>query len=692
MNPEQLNQHMQRAVQAHQQGDLPVAEAAYRQALAAFPQQADILNLLGTLCAQAGRLEEGLGFLQRAWQLQPGHPHIGVNLGETQQRAGMPEAARQTLARVVQQHPQLAAAHFNLANVLKQLQELDQALVHYQQAVALKPQQADYLYNYGNTLQQMGRYRSAQQAFEQTLALAPHKAEAHNNLGTVLLEWEQFDAALSHYQRAVALKPDFAEAYNNLQQWYESNGEPEAARATLRELQRLRPETGHLALKKATLLPVILPQREAIDTAFQELEEAIAQTSTGDLELAAVFKDNLSYPSISTYYGKNDLALRKAYAALFAPLFAEAVSPPRPVWRPEDPVRLGFVVTRGHEGVFLKCMKGLIEQVSAFFEVCVICVAPNGAQIIGAAMPGTPCVEIPADFPAAAAALRAVACDILYYWEVGTDTLNYLLPFTRPAPYQVACWGWPVTSGLPCMDYFLSADSLEPPEGEQHYSEKLLRLERLPVFYSRPPVPDTPPERMSYGLDEKQHLYLCAQNLRKIHPDMDALFGAILEADPQATLLLIEDKRPRLNALLRARFQRSLPQHWRRIQWLPRMDEQRYLGLLQQVDVLLDSLHYTGGANTNYDAFAAGTPVITWPSHLHRGRYTAAAYQQMGYTELIAASAEDYVALAVGLASDPQRRAEASRRVLAGCDELLEDRQAVGAFVRSVEAILQQRV
>jgi predicted O-linked N-acetylglucosamine transferase (SPINDLY family) len=78
-------------------------------------------------------------------------------------------------------------------------------------------------------------------------------------------------------------------------------------------------------------------------------------------------------------------------------------------------------------------------------------------------------------------------------------------------------------------------------------------------------------------------------------------------------------------------------------------------------DVSLDPLHF-GGGNTTYEALAVGTPVVTLPGPYLRSRISRALYQKMAGNDSsgggqlektpapVAASAEDYVGLAVELA------------------------------------------
>ena len=54
-------------------------------------------------------------------------------------------------------------------------------------------------------------------------------------------------------------------------------------------------------------------------------------------------------------------------------------------------------------------------------------------------------------------------------------------------------WGHPETSGLPTIDYFLTSALMEPEDGDDHYTERLVRLadayERMWEIYDLPMLP-----------------------------------------------------------------------------------------------------------------------------------------------------------------------------------------------------------
>ena len=62
-------------------------------------------------------------------------------------------------------------------------------------------------------------------------------------------------------------------------------------------------------------------------------------------------------------------------------------------------------------------------------------------------------------------AILADAPHVIIYPEVGMDRVSAQLAAQRLAPVQCNAWGHPDTSGLPTLDYYLSSDLMEPPDG-----------------------------------------------------------------------------------------------------------------------------------------------------------------------------------------------------------------------------------
>jgi len=136
---------------------------------------------------------------------------------------------------------------------------------------------------------------------------------------------------------------------------------------------------------------------------------------------------------------------------------------------------------------------------------------------------------------------------------------------------------------------------------------------------------------------------------------------------------------------LLARLERLQPGSGSQVAVLPLRSRQDFLALLRAADVVLDTLHF-GGMNSSLETFAAGTPVVTLPGAFQRGRHTSGMYRAMGVDDGIARDSTHYVELAHAIASEPDRRAEISTRILARRDRLFERRDVVRGFERFFES------
>jgi protein O-GlcNAc transferase len=668
-------EQFQAAKRRHQAGRQAEAEAAYRALLREVPHHPEALHFLALLLGETGRDGEAVHLLRQAIGLRGDQPGWHNNLGELLRRQGRLEEAIVCFRTALALDPVLPEAHHNLGTALKAQGEHDEAIACFHRALTLRPDYAGARYNLANALREQGRVAEAVMEYQRALVSHPDWRDALLNLGNAFQELGEPDAAVAHYLRAQALSPDDPPVDANLGAAYLAQGRLDAAAACFRRDVSRHPSDWLRELRLAALAPPIAPGNAAIDEYRAVLAMALEDMHTRSraLDAAQLHNSGAEPPMALAYQGRDDLPLKRRYAELFS----SVIAPPDPL--PNDGLpRIGFVVTHGHEGVFARCMGGLFERLSPQrMRTAVVC-SRASVNLLRKLMSDAE-VEffpLPERVDQAAERLRQARFDLLHYWEVGTDSINYFLPFFRPAPVQCATWGWPVTTGMSCMDYFVSCRLLEADSGDAHYSEELVRMERLPTFYTRPPVPSRV-SRPLPGVRAGDHVYLCTQNLRKLHPDFDGLLAELLQADPAGRLLLIADKQPGVTELLLRRLRAPLAESFGRVGVVGRLKREKYLALVASADVVLDTLHYSGGANTVCDAMAVGTPVITLPGAFHRGRYTTAAYRLMGIPDLIASSPSEYVRLAVRLAGEPDFRRAMRQRLLEANEVLFEDRGAV---------------
>ena len=668
-----IQRQMEKAIEAHQQNQLTRAQTLYQQIIAEAPHFAEAHHLLGVVMSQQGQQEAAAGHIRRAIQLDGRNPSYYNNLGEVYRRQDRPDKAGRYYTLALELNPRFAQAHYNLANVLKTMGQLAKAIDHYQQAIQADNRYVAAHYNLGNSYLEIGHFRSAAESYQQLLQLAPNHFQAHNNLGAALQELGDMTGAIAHFEQATQLKPDFVDAQRNWGQALEKQGKVAEARYHYQLVLNHSPENALFRLHAESICSPIPAGNEAIDTYRSQLLKTLTHY-LADPPLQLGDRPYGEPPSLTLYQGREERGLKEAWAKLFAHL---------PQFRPEHHSgrpHIGFVVTHGHEGVFLKGMRSLLNNLPANrFRLTVVCSQQAGEQILRPAIQNPDIAYLPLanNFAQVVEQIRQARFDLLHYWEVGTDVTNYFLPFFGLAHVQCASWGWPVTSGIPQMDYHLSCRWLETAEADSHYSEKLIRLNHLPTYYYRPPIPEQPKNRSHFGLGAREHLYFCQQNLRKVHPDFDPLVAGILEGDPAGRVLFIEDAQPCITDLLRQRFQTIMPHLLPRITFLPRLSEADYLSLTVQADVILDTLHYGGGANTIYDAMAAGTPVVTLPTPFQRGRWACAVYERLGIEGGVANDPAGYIQTALHLANDKNSRQLISQAIKSQSPLLFHDLQPV---------------
>ena len=677
------------ASRASQTGQFETAVEICGLLLQHAPRHPDINHLLGVVHGRAGDQVGAAHYIRQAIALNGRAPSYHYNLAEALRRQDKPAEAEQSYRMALQLAPNLIEAHVGLANLAKELDRLDEALAHYQQALQLKPDHAPAYCGMGDALRQRGAYDAAMECYQRAIQIQPHFADAHRHLGVLLNVGNRLEEATACFRQALRHRPDWIEVWSNLGTVLERQGLVEEARECHQRVLASEPDHALLRLRVESLCPPIPVSSAAIEVYRKQLRTRLAEGNERSdlrLNLERLHASGFEPPLPLAYQGGDDRPLKEAWAGLFRGLLPETV--------PSPPIRgkphIGFVVTRGHEGVFLKGMGGLLNQLSTErFDLTVVCTRQGGEALLQPAIrnPAVRYLLLPERIDHSVKLLREARFHLLYYWEVGTDSVNYFLPFFRLAAVQCTGWGWPVTSGIPQMDYYLSSQSLETADSDDHYSERLVRFKRLPTYFYRPEPPEASLARDRLGLIADQHLYLCAQNLRKLHPDFDPLLAGLLRRDPKGCIVLVEDAQPAVTAALRQRLQLTLTDGINRVRFVPRLTHRDYLGLLITADVVLDTLHFGGGVTT-YEAFAIGVPVVTLPTAFSRGRYACAAYRQMGLDEGIATDAEDYIERALRFACEPEYRAAFSARLQEASAELFEDQGAVREFEEFLETVL----
>lgn len=668
----------------------PGADELLEQAIEADPGRADTHYNLGNAYRLKGRMADAAAAYERAVGLDPNLAEAYNNLGIVRLATGQVEPAVAAHARSVEVRPDHASAQCNLAIALHHAGRTEEAEAACRRAIALMPGMAEAHNALGNILKFQGRTEEALAAYGRAIELNPAYAEAHSNLGLLYHEQRHLDRAIEASRRAIELMPTLMDPYKNLGYSLQQQGRHDGARQVYDRAQAFGNDVG-IAVRKALLLPLIPASTEAIDEARAGLSTALDALETAGTTIDDPARDVAVTNFFLAYHGLDDRPLQERLARFYlrtCPALAwtaphlengAAFAP-----GPGERIRVGFMSRYLVEGHTIgKLFGGLIGRLSRDRFETVIFRPTAVSDPLDDAVERS--VVLSESLAAARERIAVEKPHVLIYTDIGMEPLSYFLAFSRLAPVQCVTWGHPVTTGIPSLDRFLSSVDMDTEDADAHYSESLERLPRLSLCYRRPEVPANGlPGRRELGLPEDRHLYVCTQTLFKLHPDFDAALADILARDPDGVAVFIGGPHSHMVSLLRRRMAAAIPDADERLIFLPALSFTEFLGLSAAADVLLDSLHFSGG-NTTLEGLGVGTPVVTWPSEFARGRLTAAICREFGIDDLIARDAGHYAELAVRIATDPGLRAELSARIRAAGDDFFENGESVDVFADFLE-------
>ena len=124
-----------RALRAHREGKLVIADKLYRRILEITPGDVSASQLLGVVRAQQRRFTEAEPLLLRAATADPANPDAQNNLGNVLLELGRPVEAIEQFRRAIALRPQFADAHYNLGNALRRVEQPDAAIAAYRAAI-----------------------------------------------------------------------------------------------------------------------------------------------------------------------------------------------------------------------------------------------------------------------------------------------------------------------------------------------------------------------------------------------------------------------------------------------------------------------------------------------------------------------------------------------------------------------------
>jgi predicted O-linked N-acetylglucosamine transferase (SPINDLY family) len=608
---------------------------------------------LGTGLVQMGRYGDALAHQQKSVALAPEDAEAHFNLGNNLLKLARWEEAEAAYLRALQLKPDYAEAHCNLGTVLRKLRLPEEAEAAYRQALRFKPDYAEAYNNLGTTLCDLGRTGEADACFQKALDIRPDFADAYCNRGRMQDDLRLYDAALQNFDRAIALRPNFAEAHcghgdllRRLQQY-------EAAIESFARALAIKPDYDFLA---GTYLngKMQLCDWGDYDAEAEKLAAAITLgvRATPPFPFMAVADAPELHRQAAAIWGRE---MSPKHLAL----------PTIPLRAAKDKIRIGYFSADFHNHATTSLMAELFElHDKTKFELYAFSFGPGQEDEMRArteaAFDRFVDVQKMSDREAARLARELeidIAVDLKGYTQ---DSRPGIFGF-RAAPVQVNYLGYPGTMAAECMDYLIADRVVIPEHNRKHYSEKIIYL---PNSYQpndrKRRIAERQFTRAELGLPEEGFVFCCFNNNFKITPAVFAGWMSIL-GQVQGSVLWLLQSSPTVpvNLRLEAAKHGIAPE---RLIFAPRMDMTEHLARHRLADLFLDTYPYNAHTTAS-DALWTGLPVVTRMGEAFAGRVAASLLSAIGLPELITRSQEEYVKLAVTLATQPEKLARLKKKL-----------------------------
>ena len=640
---------------------------------------------------QQNRLGEAESLYRQILEVEPNHPGALHFLGMVRLACHAPLEALRYVESSLQMSGYVAVYHNNHGVILRELHRYREAFAAFEQAVALDPGYSDALSNLGLTSISLGLSPYlTEQYFQTALEYQPNHIDALRHFSGFLVKQEQYHDALKISERLAQLIPEEASFEHHLACLYGDCGEIEKAKYHFQRASSLPGGKPVWKWKHLWYSPTFFENETQIDNYWENLN--------CDLDAALDEKPLYHWPSLPydgfthsfhlPHHNRCCKEVLEKFSALFAPSFPFE----KPDYRPGEKIRVGFLVTPGHEGGFFRLTTGLIEQLDpSCFEV-VVFFSKTKAEMFEGKYERSSLEKIPysQNFEEAVHTIRAAQCDVIYFWKVGADTWSFFLPMCRLAPVQCTSWSTHGTSGVPQIDYYVSWDKAEIPEAQEHYTENLFLLETTPLY--EPFLRNIPPPATRAELDLPQEgaIYFCPHRPPKYHPLFDDYLRQILERDPTGHIVILLGRQIPVAERFAARMKAHLGDDlFRRMIIHPNLTLEQYYRHLSVSSVILNSPVYSGEITT-IDGFLYGVPSVAYTGPWIFQRYASAFYCEFGIDGPAVSSKEEYVEQAVRLGTDPAYRRQVSDKILAHRDRFFENEKTVREWEHFFHTVVLQ--
>jgi tetratricopeptide (TPR) repeat protein len=258
------------------EGLIEEALARFEQALAAAPENPEVIEAVGRALLNLDRLEEAEASFLDALELDPEWVGPRMGLAMVALRRDEPFKIVHHLERAIETDPEYPDAYVELGRYYGAMAEPALAKATFERWTARHPEDADMLINAGLTAFDAADYAQALDFFEKATEAAlveEQKSGARTFRANTLDMLGRYDEAVEAYEEVIAETPEWWEAHANLGICHARNGQSARAEAAFRRGLEDCPGSPEI---RDELAAHLLSERRDLPEALRLSEEAVA--------------------------------------------------------------------------------------------------------------------------------------------------------------------------------------------------------------------------------------------------------------------------------------------------------------------------------------------------------------------------------------------------------------------------------
>ena len=610
-----------------------------------------------------------------------------VNQASAANNEGNFVAARKTASKAVHIDPEVPEAWYQLGFAQSELGEKRQALHSLEEARVRVLNSADAQNSIGLAMLNLGAYQEAERCFVLAVNLRPEFAFAYSNLGKLYEAQKRLQDAEAYFKKALHHDPALAPAHANLGAVLVAQGLDEVAETACRKAIELDPGLSDAwsnlgnalfgqkeyssAIECFTRAMQLNPDLHYLRSELMEARMNICDWSSfgkdGEYLLKTIAdKQNVTSPFASLWLSSDAAIQKQAGENLVKEDFPpRADLGPIPAVAMREKIRIGYFSADFREHPVSQLIAEVFElHDKERFETFAFSFGPDIQDEMRArvtcAFDEFIDVRMMSDKDVARLSREKgidIAVDLMgFITHSRTGIFCY-----RAAPVQVNYLGYPGTMSAPYMDYIIGDTMVIPEENTAHYSENVIYLPHcyLPKDTKRQ-ISARVFSRQELGLPEDGFVFCCFNNSYKITPQVFTVWMQLLQKVDGSVLWLMG-----ANQALEQNLFEKAGRHGidgSRLVFAERLPIEEHLARHRAADLFLDTLPYNAHTTAS-DALWAGLPVLTQVGTSFASRVAASLLRAIKLPELITNSQEQYEALALELALDPDRLSEIRQRL-----------------------------